>query len=142
MLAVVVMVGVLTLTMASSFLKEMSVGSNVPLALAESPADAPQYLFYDFRSWHSSSTRKADDHVIDALYWLRSSGTVRTFFDINGDGLTDILYMNENTPVQSSPTSLWGFVYVVFLNTGSNNFQIAYKCVDINDGLWYGDCAA
>lgn len=141
MLAVVVMVGVLTLTMASSFVGgNMSVGSKVPLALASAPSDSPEFFLYNYTSWPSSTTRKSTDHMVDALYFAAKGSILSTFIDINGDGLNDIVYVAAKSNFGGSGMS--GGIYLLFLNTGNNNFEVSYKCAITDDGRWYGDCAA
>lgn len=106
------------------------------MSLLDAPSDQPSNFFNDYTSWRASTSKKSDDYMIHALYYAHTGstgGTLRTFLDINGDGLSDMLYMYDGY-------MNFGHVdYLVLLNSGNNNFTVGYKCVMADK--WYGDCA-
>lgn len=63
-----------------------------------------------------------------ALYFLYESNDKGSLADFNGDGLVDILAHGQ-------------FEYAIFLNTGTE-YELYYKCkYDVNNRIYYGDCA-
>lgn len=101
----------------------------------------PGNIFNDYLTWKSNTVRKSGDYLVDAIYWLRRGGTYPSVTDINGDGLADILYATytEGGALYVDDVALYG--YLVFLNTGSNNFTLAYKCAITGNYVYHGDCA-
>lgn len=117
-------------------------------------------IFENYASWPVSVSKKPNDRWPEILFQLRSpanevwapGGTnpqttsvpthSYTMSDVNGDGLTDILfiYVKYTGPANGywSPIKM-----AVWLNKGSNSYDLPYKCyVDWSNGFWYGDCAA
>ncbi|MBI2464437.1 hypothetical protein HYV57_05770 [Candidatus Peregrinibacteria bacterium] len=106
------------------------------MSFFDAPSDQPTNFFNNYTSWRSSAAKKSDDYMIQALYYAHTGGnggTLRTFLDINGDGLSDFLYMYEGYQYVGHSD------YLVLLNSGNNNFTVGYQCV-MSD-KWYGDCA-
>ena len=65
------------------------------------------------------------------------------FVDVNGDGLVDVLYRDNNGPYGLSVQKR-----IIMVNKGDYSFNIPYKCVQvINDSKnevkkgFYGNCA-
>lgn len=118
-------------------------------------------LFYDARSWPFSQNKKPSDtfphliyQIIGSYTWIytldkfeqtwpltsyTSNPNAFMTTDINGDGLQDLILRDESS---SSAGRGQEIEMAVWLNKGSNGYQLIYKCfVDIYRG-WYGDCAA
>lgn len=103
--------------------------------------DEPINIFSAYQSWHSSSVLKTTDALGQALFAMGFENdynkTPQSAFDINGDGLVDIVHhVRQNTYTQSE--------LAVFLNKGNIQFDIAYKCLvhrELSIVTYYGDCA-
>jgi len=79
------------------------------------------------------------DMLGQALFAMGSKEDYRTpqsAFDINGDGLVDIVSHVRQSDYSRSELG-------VFLNKGNMQFDVAYKCVIDRFGgiVYYGDCA-
>jgi len=91
-------------------------------------------IFANYTAWTNSATLKSTDTFTQLLYLGGGNSTPLTFLDINGDGLVDALYL---TNVSGSLSR-----YAVFLNNGSQGFNLIYKCYyDASALRYYGDCA-
>lgn len=126
-------------------------------------------IFTNFTSWPHSDNQKPGDLLAQFIYQLKApvnqnwvpdgsnaafltifqslsvNPSAFTLIDINGDGLTDMVY-REQTYIggkSGSSDGYWGpLKMAVWSNQGNNNFAVTYKCyVDTGIG-WYGDCAA
>lgn len=104
------------------------------LTTAGDPMD-PSY-FFNITNWPTSTTPKQNDYMKHVLSFVDAgSGSAilgSQFVDINGDGLLDYLF--SQWPNNST------ILGVIFLNNGSNNFTVGYKCAYYAPN-WYGDCA-
>lgn len=90
-------------------------------------------IFDSYTSWPSSSTLDPTDTVAQTLFLVADGhGLSHTIVDMNGDGLSDVIY--------HASASDWG-QFAIFLNTGGNEFELVYKCAKMS-GVYYGDCAA
>lgn len=100
----------------------------------------PINIFSTYQSWYSSSVLKTTDRLGQALFAMGSKEDYRTpqsAFDINGDGLVDIVSHVRQSDYGRSELG-------VFLNKGNMQFDVAYKCVIDRLGgpiVYYGDCA-
>lgn len=103
----------------------------------------------------TSSTPKADDMNLRVLrlmatvdYYQIPGGTTAytqqpvTLTDINGDGLTDMLYHTWTGPENSIKNHYYG----IMLNRGNMTFEITYRCYLIDQpssaDTYKGDCAS
>jgi hypothetical protein len=105
-------------------------------------------IFSNYTTWSYSEELKSTDTTylmlgmfsIDNLYNKWSA-----FVDINGDGLVDVLYRENN------PLPLYINKRIILINNGDYTFKVAYKCVNKTSQyrdfqkeikIWfYGDCA-
>lgn len=99
-------------------------------------------IFAGYAAWPTSVARKAGDTIpqvfslIAKNYTNSNSGTTHQV-DVNGDGLTDLLY-------HSAMPGSYPFYFGVFLNQGNLQYDLAYKCAYLPVGTvahYYGDCA-
>jgi len=103
-------------------------------------------IFAGFMGWSYSKDIKTNDTTylmlgmfsIDERYKKGSA-----FVDVNGDGLVDVLYRDNNGPYGLSVQKR-----IIMVNKGDYSFNIPYKCVQvINDSKnevkkgFYGNCA-
>ena len=101
-------------------------------------------IFSEFESWPGSNTLREDDTAVQVLHTARAYNSNPNRFswvDINGDGLTDLLYHYYN-----SSNYRGGGQYAIYLNQGNADFSLLYKCfyntdLDSYPYTWYGDCA-
>lgn len=102
-------------------------------------------LFSEYENWNKSKLiNKADD----TFYYLKllwaSVNQPSTHIDINGDGLIDMIYINDFTYKIKDYSNIiksktWK-IYTILLNNWDNTFQPSYKCIYKNY-YYYGDCA-
>lgn len=90
----------------------------------------------DYQEWPSSGVYKESDWPLEKLYGWYMDVNGAQYIDVNGDGLTDQLYLNK------SSTQIHSCLY---LNNG-RGWDLAHKCYanfDGNPQAWkfYGDCA-
>ena len=97
-------------------------------------------IFSAYGSWHSSDVFKTTDALGQALFAMGFEDDYKTpqsAFDINGDGLVDIIrHVRQNYSSNQSQ-------FAIFLNKGNMQFDLAYKCLidPYNTLIYYGDCA-
>lgn len=90
--------------------------------------------FNGYASWPSSH---AYDDKAGFFPMPFVQGTVSDFFDINGDGILDFIYVNNSNPTQAH--------YACVLLGNGNGLDVSYRCQGTYaSGQWtfYGDCAA
>jgi len=91
-------------------------------------------IFANYTTWTNSLTLKTTDSYAQVLFLGGGQIAPLTFIDLNGDGLTDALYTNNATGSFNR--------YAVFLNNGSQAYDLVYKCYYNASNLrYYGDCA-
>ncbi len=113
------------------------------------PTGSQIYIFNKWSTWPKSGAQKAGDMIPQTLFLMglpvgTDPGTWQdhTIMDINGDGLSDVLY--HDLAVSSGTLSF----FAILLNKGNMNFELVYKCAvyDSNEfdeyKEWTGDCAA
>jgi hypothetical protein len=150
--------------LSSGFLYYLSSDSRSDLAPGAFAYDYPNYGFmgrvFD-KPWETMDKytyRRIDDAMYQILDTMSRNNNMNasgvdqslnkhTFIDINGDGLTDLLFhYNDDS---DSFWSLKARYYGVFLNRGNFQFEVAYKCVVMGKynpgtgsvpGGWFGDC--
>jgi hypothetical protein len=113
-------------------------------------------LFDGYEYWESGRYYNPEDKMLPILITIAEDQNTQdfysrlkdysrkkhTFMDINGDGLSDLLFHYNHYYAD-----YWGEqFYAVFLNRGGLNYELAYKCVrakrkDTNNGF-FGDCAS
>ncbi|MBI5414698.1 hypothetical protein HZA38_04250 [Candidatus Peregrinibacteria bacterium] len=111
-------------------------------------------IFANRYNWYSASS-KAHNSIFNVLQKLQGSyvsstppqsyGRFGRFFDVNGDGLLDILYHEGYRDGNSVGT--FRTFFALFLNIGGTNFELVYKCTeeeysDPRYNTYYGNCAA
>ena len=139
---------------ATNLTKTTSTGQPGYLKVA-TPGKEGLDVFYNWEYWPHSAAKRSNDLWPQFIEQLKgpknySSSTgnnpyntlgeianTSTMTDINGDGLTDMIFRDDQ--------GLWGTDYIqtemaVWLNKGNNSFQLIYKCM-VTTGAWYGDCA-
>lgn len=107
-------------------------------------------IFYDFKSWNRSFKISKTDKVfwyLNLIYTknLASNNTSSknywySHMDINGDGLIDMIYIDEFNKKSIAWNQREGKKYAILINQGDESYVTKYKCVDY---MWfyYGDCA-
>ncbi|OGY71599.1 MAG: hypothetical protein A3E05_03875 [Candidatus Jacksonbacteria bacterium RIFCSPHIGHO2_12_FULL_44_12] len=129
-------ISIIALFVSSWFLAQKQEAISAEIEVYDSE---PINIFGDYLSWHSSKTLKTTDMLGQALFAMGSKEDYRTpqsAFDINGDGLVDIVSHVRQSDYSRSELG-------VFLNKGNMQFDVAYKCVIDRFGgiVYYGDCA-
>ena len=120
---------------------------SAPIRGIESQAEETWSDIFDgFMWWSYSEDIKSNDTTYLMLGMFSIDNRYKkgsAFIDINGDGLVDVLYRDNNSPYGTSLQKR-----VIMINKGNYTFSIPYKCVQvISDSKnqikkwFYGNCA-